>query len=273
MQPGVDAGLRSEYGRTRWVRPGRPLFDPDGYDVQPCREAVARQLVETHHYSHSWVNALRCYALYHGPFAVGAVAFSRPMNDATLTNPFSELVLDDEVAELGRVVLLPGAAFNALSWTLSRVFELERRRGLLALVAFSDPVPRKTLSGRAVLPGHRGITYGALLGAYAGRSRRRRLIVLPDATSIPERAFQKVIAYEKGWGGVVKRLQRAGVPAPPDGDRHAWGLAVRTLLRGLDHGGNHKFLFALHPAMRSYFPSPALAYPKEIDVAEELDVA
>jgi hypothetical protein len=250
VTPGIDAGLRFENGRTRWVRPGRPLFDPRGYEVAEVGEAAARQLIERHHYSHSFPSRLRSYALYHGPFVVGAVVLSGPMNTLTLTNPFPELEPFDESAELGRVLLLPGAAFNAASWFLSRVFELERRRGTLGLVAFSDPLERLTLSGEVVTPGHTGITYQALSAAWDGRSDARKLLLFPDATSIPARSFQKVVGYEKGADGVIKRLASAGLPRPPKtGDRSAWARAVRTskLLRPIDHPGNHRYLFLLDP--------------------------
>jgi hypothetical protein len=270
MLPGIDFGLREEHGYTRWIRPGRPLFDPRGHEVARCPERDAKRLVELHHYSHSWPSALRCYALYHGVFMVGCVCISYPMNEATLPNWFPDLEPKDESAEIGRVLLLPGAAFNAATWMLSRVFELERQRGTLGLLAFSDPMPRTTLDDRVVHRGHRGVTYMGLLGALCGRSRPRDLLIAPDTTSIPDRSFQKVIGYERGWQGMARRLVRAGFPPPPDGDRHDWGKATRKLLRTLKHKGNLRYLFALDPIVG--LPQSPDEYPKELDVMEKIEV-
>ena len=164
-------------------------------------ERVARAIVEAHHYSRSLPSALRCYGLYWGPFCIGAVVIGYPMNDATLTGPWPDLVPGQESAEISRVVLLPGAAFNAASWTLSRRFELERKHGTLALLAFSNPVRRTTVDGRIVLPGHVGVTYVALGFTYASRSRPKTLLLLPDGRAIVDRTLQKISAQERGWKG------------------------------------------------------------------------
>jgi hypothetical protein len=269
MRLGIDAGLRFEHGRTRWVRPDRPVFDPTNHEVAACPERVARQLIESHHYSHSLPSVLRRYALYNGPFVVAVVAITYPMNDATLTNWYPDLEPGDESADIGRVVGLPGAAFNAMSWMLRRVFELERRRGTLGLVAFADPVRRTTLDGRIVMPGHTGITYTALGSVYAGRSRARTRLLFPDATEMPERDIQKIRAHESGWQGAVERCVAHGLPAPGESreERNHWAQRVKRLLRPLKHGGNHRHLFLLDPIVGLMLPPGE--YPKHPDPTQE----
>jgi hypothetical protein len=224
----------------------------------------ARALIELHHYSHSWPSALRCYGLYQGPFCIGAVVLGYPMNEAVLRTPFPDLEPGAEAAEIARVLLLPGAAFNAASWTLRRVFELEHRRGTRGLVSFADPVQRTAIDGTIVLPGHTGITYQALGGVYAGRSTARTLKLLPDATALPARSIQKVRAQERGWQSVVRRLVRAGFPAPADGDLRGWITRVQSQLRPLAHPGNHRYLFALDGRVR--LPE-SLPYPTTAEAA------
>ena len=262
-------GQRWLQGRTRWVRPSdRPLFDPRQHEVARVPERVARAIVEAHHYSRSLPSALRCYGLYRGPFCIGAVVIGYPMNDATLTGPWPDLVPGQESAEISRVVLLPGAAFNAASWTLSRVFELERKRGTLALLAFSDPVRRTTVDGRIVLPGHVGVTYVAHGFTYASRSRPRTLLLLPDGRAIVDRTLQKISAQERGWKGALRRLLAAGLPAPTTSDLASWTRTARSLLRPLKHGGNHRYLLALDPIVG--LPTRGTRAPSTVDPIQDL---
>jgi hypothetical protein len=196
------------------------------------------------------------------------VVIGYPMNDATLTGPWPDLEPGDESAEISRVVLLPGAPFNAASWTLRRVFELERSRGTLALLAFSDPVRRTTLDGQVILPGHVGITYRALCFTYAHRSRPRTLLLLPDGRAIVDRTLQKIVAQERGWRGALRRLVGAGLPAPTTAHHAAWARSIRSLLRPLKHRGNHRYLLALDPIVG--LPTRGGCPPSAPDPVQEL---
>jgi hypothetical protein len=90
---------------------------------------------------------------------VGVAVFSDPCSDAVLTRTFS--VPPACAVELGRFVLLDEVEANAESHFLGRAFDVLRSRGLLGVVTFSDPVPRHSVAGDLILPGHCGIAFQA----------------------------------------------------------------------------------------------------------------
>src|SRR5437899_12593925 len=95
---------------------------------------------------------------------------------------------------------------------LSRFFSLVvlQRFGLEGVIAFSDPVPRRTTDGVLVKPGHCGIAYQATGGLYLGRGTPRTLRVLPDGTVLNDRAIQKVRSQETGWRYAARCLEGFG---------------------------------------------------------------
>ncbi|MEV7123926.1 hypothetical protein [Kitasatospora griseola] len=116
---------------------------------------------------------------------VGVLALGVPMAKAVLTRVFPTLEAYRESVELSRLVLLDEVPSNGESWLCAASFALAARRGVRGVVAHSDPHPRArvTPSGTQLLtPGHVGHVYAAQDFAYLGRTRARRLVVLPDGT-------------------------------------------------------------------------------------------
>lgn len=267
----------------RWQE-GRASYRPAGETIQPSEYEVAeipddrtaRAFVAMHHYSHEYVAARFRYGLYRHGRLSGVAVFSQPVNNKTLTNVFPVDPL--EACELGRLVLLDEVPGNGESWFVSKCFDRLRNaeivdkktgrelRGILGVVSFSDPVPRRTLEGRVVLPGHWGCVYQALSATYVGRGTARTLRLLPDGTVLNERAIQKVRKLEKGFAGQVEKLRSYGADELW-GDPAAWVRHwVPRLTRPLPHGGNHKFVWALGRKLRPFLPDP-LPYPKKTDAA------
>jgi len=169
---------------------------------------------------------------------------------------FPELVPYTESLELGRFVLegqplrsttqpaapsgrAPG---NSETWFLRECLRYLAGDGIAGVVSFADPVPR-VVADRTMFPGHVGTIYQASNAVLTGRSTPRYVTVLPDGTSVSDRALQKVRAQEVGHAYVERRLLalgarplRAGMnPARwlPDAldDVHAVRLRHRGCLR------------------------------------------
>ncbi|MFF4755231.1 Mom family adenine methylcarbamoylation protein [Streptomyces sp. NPDC002514] len=91
----------------------------------------------------------------------------------------------EESLELNRLVLLDGVPANAETWTQACVFRLAAARGVRGVVAHSDPEPRTRLTAHGpelVFPGHYGTIYQAKGMDYLGKTRPRRLTMLPDGS-------------------------------------------------------------------------------------------
>lgn len=82
--------------------------------------------------------------------------------------------------------------------------------GLAGVVSFSDPVPRRTVSGVLIKPGHCRTLYQALNGHFVGRSSPRSLRLLVDGTVLSDRTIQKLRAREPGTGAIRERLGQLG---------------------------------------------------------------
>lgn len=240
-------------GRHSWRRVSEGGFNKDHYGVTEIDDdTTPKTFVELHHYSGSYVSALRRYGLYdltgERPRLVGVAVLSGPGNTKVLTNPFPGLVPFFESAELGRLVLLDEVPANAESHFVARVFEKAAAAGFRGIVSFSDPNPRFDNEGRMTMPGHLGIVYQALNARYTGPSGRCTVHVLPDGTILDGRAEQKIRNQEQGhryaeqiligWGA---RPMRAGQ------DPRAW---LRQALsdagvRNVRQDGKHRYLFRL----------------------------
>ena len=98
---------------------------------------------------------------------------------------------------------------------LARAFRLAAGDGLRGVVAFSDPLPRRTASGQLLMPGHIGHIYRAGAGAtgrYTGRGTPH--------TDDPHRRTGVLGPYPRedhqlGSGRPVRRLRTrtAGCPS------------------------------------------------------------
>lgn len=257
----------------RW-NAGRDSYRPEGeviqtaeYDVAPILDnQVSKAFIQHHHYSGTYPAARFRYGLYRRGELAGVAVYSHPCSDRVLTKVFP--VQDDPTmaVELGRFVLLDHVPGNGETWFLARTFELLRTSGIVGVVSFSDPMPRTTMQGQTVLPGHVGTIYQAHNGVYMGRGDARTLKILPDGRSFNHRAEQKIRRREQGWKYAAAQLEIHGaVPLTEMEDSKAWlEKWLQVLTRPMRHKGNHKFCWGLDKAIRRYLPK-SLPYPKLID--------
>jgi hypothetical protein len=256
----------------RW-RSGRASYRPAGETINPLRydvsviagDSEAKAFVVGHHYSGTYPAARFRFGLHRGESLVGVAVFSVPCNAIVLTSVFSGTLL--ESVELGRFVLLDDVEGNGETWFLARCFEHLRQKDLRGVISHSDPMPRVSVSGARVFPGHVGTIYQAHNGRYLGRATPRTLRLLPDGQVLSDRAIQKVRAGEVGWRYVVEQLERAGAPRFA-GDRRDWLRVVLPLVtRKVKHAGNHRYAWPLDRATRKAAERwPAQAYPKAPDL-------
>ncbi|MEU4576114.1 hypothetical protein [Nonomuraea sp. NPDC023979] len=284
VNPANDWCQRCGPGRTHtWVHRRDGGFDPDQYTVEAVAEPTAKAFVMAHHYSGAYVADILRYGLFDlaatgpggGPALVGMMVLSTPQNVLAITNPFPELEPFKESAELGRFVLLDGVPSNAETNFLRRGFELAREEGMRGVVSFADPMPRATVDGRLVMPGHIGAIYREKGALYAGRSTPGPLWLAPDGTSLSERSLQKIRRNEQGHEGVERRLVAYGASPrePHEDDGAAWlrRELQRIGVRRVRHRGKHRYLFKLaktraqrrqiHIAMPT-----SRTYPTRVDV-------
>jgi len=130
-----------------------------------------------------------------------------------------------------------------------------RREGFAGVISYSDPLKRMTTDGREITPGHVGIVYQALSAVYLGTSRPGTLRLLPDGQAFHHRSAQKVRGSERNWQSAIRQLQNHGA-GPLRGDPALWLKEwIPKITRAVAHPGQHKYAFALHPAVRRSLPS------------------
>lgn len=282
--------------RPSWQLTSAGGFDPTRYRVVPITEATAATFIRRHHYAGTYPAARFRYGLLdrapraevpeaigldrHAAWLVGVAVYGVPMSAGALTRPFPTLHPYTESIELSRLVLLDEVPGNAESWFVDRTFASLAGHGIRGVIAFSDPVPRRGIDGRRMMPGHVGWVYQALGAACLGRATRRSLVMLPDGTSLPARARAKVTARERGHRAVVDRLHTVaatlGTDLPAfttDTDPTRWLTATLTALdaRTITHPGNWRYAFRIdtNPRRRHAVPLGlrVAPYPKLPDAA------
>lgn len=261
-----EVGGRCQRWRDRrptWRRTSEGGFAPGLHRVIEIPEAPARRFVERHHYSGTWPAVRFTYGLQRldeepgpgeppGGRLLGVLSLGIPMNGAVL-DVFEGTRRYAETLELNRLVLLDRAESNSESWFCAKAFKSAASYGIRGVVAHSDPHPRtrQTPAGPELIsPGHIGHVYAAQDFLYLGRTRPRRLTVLPDATVLSERAAAKIRRDEMGHKGAEKRLVKLGAPPRNDGE-----MGTRWLARALEaigatsihHPGNHRYARAIGP--------------------------
>jgi hypothetical protein len=261
-----------------WRRRSEGGFDARRYAVAPVDEATAKRFVLTHHYSRSYPAARSRWGIFEGPELVGVAVLSVPVRAEVCSGVFPGLVPIVEALELGRFVLLDPVPANAESWFLARVLKRAAAEGIRGVVSFSDPVPRRAVTGELTCPGHVGTIYAASGARYLGRGRDRTLRLLPDGRVLHDRAIAKVLAGHRGREYVERILVEFGAPSPRVGESaEAW--LARALpaagVRLLRHPGNHRYALvaasnraearAVRAMLRSGGP-----YPKQIDTPDTL---
>ncbi|WP_432830824.1 hypothetical protein [Dactylosporangium sp. CA-092794] len=256
-------------GWHSWVRRSDGGFNPDRYEVHPISDPVAKSYVERMHYSGSYVAASRRYGLFvrtpDGLDLVGVAVFAVPAQPRVLTNVFPELRPYVESLELARFVLegqplsaagpsapagrAPG---NSESWFLRQCYRFLAVDGIAGVVSFADPVPR-VVAGRTLFVGHVGTIYQSSNAVLTGRSTPRYLIVLPDGTSLSDRALQKVRAQDVGHSYVERRLHALGARRLRAGMNPAvwvWDALDDVHAVRLRHGGNLRYAMLTSRAAR-----------------------
>jgi len=279
IAPPRGACQRWTSGNHSWVRRSDGGFDSNRYGVEPISETQAKTYVLDRHYSGTYPAAARRFGLFLDPQdareLVGVAVFGIPAQAKVLTGPFPDLEPYRESLELSRFVLdgprggSVVAPANAESWFLARTFERLHQDGVRGVVAFSDPVPR-AVGGRVLFPGHVGFIYQASNAVLSGRSTARTVIVLPDGTTVSERALQKVRAQEQGAQYVEARLVASGARART-ADQSPAGWLTDALdaagARKVRHAGCLRYLMATNRHDRkALLTTVATApYPKSAD--------
>jgi hypothetical protein len=251
----------------RW-RAGRDTYRPAGetirtadYEVAAIEsDTIAKDFVIAHHYSGCYPAARFRYGLYRHGALVGVAVFSQPMSSGAL-KPLPGDPADS--VELGRFVLLDDVPANGETWFLARAFEQLRDEHVVGVVSFSDPMPRRNITGNVVFGGHVGTIYQASNAVYVGRGSRRTLHMLPDGTVFSARAASKIRQRERGWRYAAAQLERFGVPPlSSTADAAAWLRdALKQVARTTRHPGNHKYAWALAKRDRRLLPA-SQPYPK-----------
>ncbi|MFF3982341.1 hypothetical protein [Streptomyces sp. NPDC001828] len=278
-QPPLDFGAVCQRWRNRrhsWRPTGEGGFDPTRYRVREMPNDLvhtAKAFVLAHHHSGSWP-AVRCAyglidtdALAAGQL-VGVPTLGIPTQVAVLTWVFGRLTPYEESLALNRLVLLDDVPANAETWAQARAFRLAAARGVRGVVAHSDPEPRTRLSAHGpemIFPGHYGTIYQAKGMDYLGKTRPRRLTVLPDGSVLHDRAMSKVRNGECGRGGAERRLVALGARPRNAGEPgRAWlAEALHAAgARGVRHGGCHRYAAYIGPRTGRLLTATSYPYSK-----------
>lgn len=251
-------------GSHTWAPADAGGFQAGRYTVRAIDAATARAFVLAHHYSRSYPADRLRFGMFEGSHLVGVAVLGQPMHDQVTGKAFPTLGRMG-AAELSRFVLLDRVPANAETWFLARVFRLAAGEGLRGVIAFSDPMPRRTAAGELLMPGHLGHIYRAGAGAtgrYTGRGTPRTLTLLPDGRVFSARTRAKITAYDRGGPAAVRELVELGAPAPVDAHgctgwaalggmdprgRGAWLADALAAVgaRNVRHRGNHRFAWSI----------------------------
>lgn len=274
-EPTVPVGVEQRWNGRRhsWVHTSAGGFDPARYEVHPVGEQTAKAYVTKHHYSGTYPAASRRYGLYLEAELVGVAVFGIPAQAKVLTNVFPDLAPYAESLELSRFVLTGDgrAPGNSESWFLARCHEQLATAGVRGVVSFADPVPR-IVGGRTLFPGHVGTIYQASNAVFTGRGTARTLTVLPDGTSLSDRALQKVRAQDRGHEYVERRLMGIGArPLRAGQSPAAWlpGALEDVGAVRLRHRGNLRYAMVTsrRDRARVRINGDRMPYPKAVDLA------
>jgi len=248
------------------------------YDVAEIpSDAEAKRFIVEHHYSGTYPAARFRVGLRdrRRRELAGVAVFSQPASERVLARLPCERLAG---VELGRLVLLDHVAGNGESWFLGQCFRYLRRAGIEALVSHSDPMPRRTVDGRLIMPGHVGVVYQATNALYAGRTRRSLHAVLPDGRVFSERSMSKIRGRERGYRYCVRQLVDAGAPEPAETSckkeltRWMWA-AIRQVCRRIPHEGCHRYYWPIGRSRALRRDMALLAtgapYPRVVDDARD----
>jgi hypothetical protein len=215
--------------------------------VDEIGKAEAKGFVERHHYSRSFPARRYSFGLFHGRTLVGVAVFSVPMSQAIIpkycgTEPNAGV-------ELGRFVLLDSVPANGETWFLSRAFKL-LPDSILAVLSYSDPLPRKSLAGQLVKPGHVGTIYQAANAAYFGQNRPSTIYLADNGEIVSRRALSKLKNGERGRDHVREMLTDLVGPKLRGESDAGYVERIKHSLRAIRHPGNHTYAWALNKRIK-----------------------
>jgi hypothetical protein len=246
-------------------RPAGEPIDVTRYGVALLDEAPARDFVVQHHYSASYPAARCRVGMYRaGGELVGVAVFSVPMNQRAIPKYTGQLA--NAGVELGRFVLLDDVPANGETWFLARAFDLLRvaKPGVKAVLSYSDPVPRKTLAGDVVTPGHVGTIYQAHNATHVGRSASRTQLLDAAGRVISPRMLSKLRNDEQGAAYAYQSLRDRGAPprlALESGRDYVARVSAAGSFRKERHPGNLAYAWGLDKRAKRQLPA-GLRYPK-----------
>lgn len=255
---------RSQRGRDRRSHyvDNLSVIDRRDYTVDVIGPRVARGFIAGHHYLPGYPAAQLAVGLFgprsaNGTRLAGVAVFAVPTIGAVISRHSG--LEPARGCVLSRFVLLDEVAGNGESFFLARALRHLRREkpGIEAVISYADPAA-----------GHVGQVYAALSGAYRGQMPSRTRYIA-GTTAISGRTLSKIRLGERGAGGAVDQLVRAGVPKPQHGETlPAWlhRLGRERLLLRAQTPGLHAYCFEL--SRRARHAGQTLArrpYPKIID--------
>ena len=271
---GNEVGQRWEARRQVLRRRGDGIANTDTYEVKKIPDATARAFVVEHHYTGSYPVAVEAYGVFVDSRLSGVAVLSVPVNPRAITSVWGP---GSDGLELGRFVLSPELPYNAESYVISRVHRLVKkaRPQLDGVIAFSDPMPRRSPSG-IWSPGHVGQIYQATNMVYLGRSASRNLHFTESGTVLHARSLSKIRNGESGWKGGIQQLVEAGAVPPkcfeadtPDLDElRAWlPTQLARICEVRAHPGNLKYAASYR---RTPLTTPAQPYVKRAPAPDTL---
>jgi len=229
-------------------RPAAEPINTARYACDEIDERAAKRFVLTHHYARSYPAARIRIGLFRaGAGLVGVAVFATPMNNATI-NKYLDA---QDGCELGRLVLLDDVEANGETWFLGRCFRILRQRHphIGGIVSYSDPLPRTTVQGELIKPGHIGTIYQASNARYVGRATAQTLVLDDAGRVISRRSLSKLRNDERGAAAVYEQLLRAGAPRRKESESGA-DYCDRAIARGpfrlVRHPGNLTYVWSLN---------------------------
>jgi hypothetical protein len=263
----LEAAQRWAEHRAIFLGP-EDLFQPHRYAVEPISRIQAKAFITGHHYLGTFATSLVPVGLWESrapypPELVGVAVFGIPAREGIAK--YTVGTFDNAMGvELNRFVLRHEVPYHAETWFLKRAFRwvTRERPEVRVVLSFSDPVPRTTLSGQVVMPGHIGTIYQAFNGIYVGRTRRDYEWQDLQGRTIGGRLLSKITRGQIGEVYAAERLIAAGAPQRRwNEDPAAW--TERALQQGpfrrVAHPGKHIYLWAIgrrkHEALRTLPPT------------------
>jgi hypothetical protein len=246
--------------RRDTYRPAGEVINTRSYEIAETNsDRTVREFIALHHYLQTTPPARFRFCLYKGQQIVGVAVFAHPTNDRSITGTLGCAAV--EGVELSRLVLLDEVPGNGESYFVGHCLRQLKRIGLAGVVTFSDPMPRKTVSGAVIKVGHVGTVYQSLNARFVGRSCPRSLRMLADGSILSDRTIQKLRSGEPGTRAIRYALANVGLSLPegPVGAELSALLDKHT--RSVRHPGNFKYVWCFSRAGERNLPS-CLPYPK-----------